>query len=532
MKYIVVTGGVLSGLGKGITASSIGKILQARGFRVSAVKIDPYINYDAGTMGPYQHGEVFVLKDGGEVDLDLGNYERFLDVDLNFDHNITTGKIYRAVIERERKGEYLGKTVQIIPHITDEIKRRIRKVAERSGAEILIVEVGGTVGDIESMPFLEALRQLQREEGRENVMFVHTTLIPIVGVVGEQKTKPTQHSVKELRAIGISPDMIVGRCSEELTEETKRKISLFCDVPYNGVISAPDARSIYEVPLIFEGQKVAEYISSRLNLEHREARWDEWMEYLNSLYNPEREVTIALVGKYVKLKDAYISHIEAFTHVSAALRVRVNIRWVDSEALEKGATSLLEGVHGVLIPGGFGYRGVEGKIMAARYARENGIPFLGVCLGFQIAVIEFARNVLGYEDANSSEFVETEHPVIDLLPEQREIDMLGGTMRLGEEEVVLKEGSMAHTIYGTTRIYERHRHRYEVNPDYIEELESADLIFSGTDTTGRRMEVFELRGHPFYLGSQFHPEYKSRPMRPSPLHLALVKSAVEYSTRM
>jgi len=527
MKYIVVTGGVISGLGKGITTSSIAKILQSRGLKVTAIKIDPYLNYDAGTMNPYQHGEVFVLDDGGEVDLDLGNYERFLDVNLSSEHNITTGKVYLTVIQRERKGEYLGNTVQIIPHITEEIKRRIKKIAIESMSDVIIIEVGGTVGDIESMPFLEAMRQLRMEEGEKNVFFVHTTLVPSIDVVGEQKTKPTQHSVKELRSLGIQPDMIVGRAKEKLTEETRRKISLFCDVPYEAVVSAPDAKSIYEVPLIFEKQGVGEYILGKMQLRGERPRWKEWKRYLDRLYNPKDEVTIGIVGKYVHLKDSYISHRESFTHVASALQTKVNLRWVDSEDLEEKGVELLEGVHGILIPGGFGPRGTEGKIMAAQYAREKKIPFLGVCFGFQLATIEFARHVLGYEEANSTELASTEHPVIDLLPEQRNVDKLGGTMRLGAQKVIIEEGSMAHRIYGKKVIYERHRHRYEVNPEYIEEFEKNGLHFSGKDESGTRMEIFELKDHPFYMGSQFHPEFKSRPLRPSPLHMALVRAALE-----
>ena len=528
MKYIIVTGGVISGLGKGITTSSIAKILQSRGLKVTAIKIDPYLNYDAGTMNPYQHGEVFVLDDGGEVDLDLGNYERFLDINLTSEHNITTGKVYLTVIQRERKGEYLGKTVQIIPHITEEIKRRIKRIAIGSMSDVIIIEVGGTVGDIESMPFLEAMRQLRMEEGEKNVFFVHTTLIPSVDVVGEQKTKPTQHSVKELRSLGIQPDMIVGRAKEKLTEETRRKISLFCDVPYEAVVSAPDAKSIYEVPLIFEEQGVGEYILGKMQLRGERPRWKEWKRYLERLYNPKEEVTIGIVGKYVHLKDSYISHRESFTHVSSALQTKINLRWVDSEDVEEKGVKLLEGVHGILIPGGFGPRGTEGKIMAAQYARENKIPFLGVCFGFQLAIIEFARHVLGYEDANSTELANTEHPVIDLLPEQRNVDKMGGTMRLGAQKVLIERGTMAYRIYGREEIYERHRHRYEVNPEYIQEFESHGLHFSGKDVSGTRMEIFELKNHPFFMGSQFHPEFKSRPLNPSPLHLALVRAAIDY----
>ncbi len=529
MKLIVVTGGVISGLGKGITTSSIAKILQEKGLKVNVIKIDPYINYDAGTMNPYQHGEVFVLDDGTEVDLDLGNYERFLDIPLTGDNNITTGKVYKTVIEKERRGEYLGKTVQIIPHITDEIKRRIYTVAKKSGADVVLVEVGGTVGDIESMPFLEALRQIGRELGEGNRIFVHTTLVPIVDVVGEQKTKPTQHSVKELRAIGISPDVIVGRCKVPLTSETKEKISNFCDVPYEAVISATDAKnSVYEVPMMFEEQNLSEYISKKLKIDGRKPDLKRWKEFVENIANPVDEVNIGVVGKYVNLKDSYLSHKESFIHASAELRVKVNIRWIDSENVENGKENL-EGLQGILIPGGFGSRGTEGKILAAKYARENKIPFLGICLGFQMAVVEFARNVLGYDDANSTEFYpNTKHPVIDLLPEQRGIKDMGGTMRLGAQKVILKEGSRAFSLYGESIIYERHRHRYEVNESYIKEIESKGMKFTGVDETGRKMEVLELDDHPFYMASQFHPEFKSRPLKPSRLHLGLVKAAYEY----
>ncbi len=527
MKFIIVTGGVISGLGKGITTSSIAKLMQAKGLNVIIIKIDPYINYDAGTMNPYQHGEVFVLDDGAEVDLDLGNYERFLDISLKGENNITTGKIYLSVIEKERKGEYLGKTVQIIPHVTDEIVERIKTIGRNY--DLTVIEIGGTVGDIESMPFLESMRQLRRELGDENVLFVHTTLVPIIDVVGEQKTKPTQHSVRELRSLGIQPDIIVGRCRVPLTNETKEKISSFCDVPLNAVISAPDAkRSIYEVPVMFEEQKLDEYIDKKLKLNRGSPNLNSWKEFLSNLYTPESDVTIAIVGKYVNLKDSYLSHMESFIHVSSHLRVKVNIKWVDSELYETGKEDL-SNVDGIVIPGGFGQRGTEGKILAAKYARENKIPFLGICLGFQMAVVEFSRNVLGYRDANSTEFIpDTKHPVIDLMEEQRNIDKYGGTMRLGAQKVIIKENSISYSLYNKTVIYERHRHRYEVNPKYIEEMERAGMIFTGVDETGIRMEIFELKNHPFYIGTQFHPEFKSRPLNPSRMHLGLVKAAMEY----
>jgi len=526
MKFLIVTGGVLSGLGKGISASSIGVLLKSKGIKVTPVKIDPYLNCDAGTMNPYQHGEVFVLDDGAEVDLDLGNYERFLDVNLTGDHNITTGKVYRTVIDRERQGEYLGKTVQIIPHITDEIKSEIRGVGERERADIVLIEMGGTVGDIEGMPFLEAVRQLGQEVGKENVLFVHTTLVPVMGAVGEQKTKPTQQSVRELRAAGISPNVIVARGERSLEPDTKRKIAFFCDVPVEGVVSAPDAATIYDVPLLFDGQGLTEYILKTLRVEPKGEDLEAWKDFLDRLKTPEKEVEIALVGKYTHLKDSYISHIEAFHHAEAAARVRVNLRWVESMDIEKKGVKILEGADGILVPGGFGDRGIEGKIAATRYAAENGIPFQGVCLGFQLATVGFARAGLGLKDANSSEFdPKTPDPVVDLLPEQRSVKGMGATMRLGAHEIHLDPGSMASKLYGSATIHERHRHRYEINPEYIPKLEAAGLTYVGRSDNGRRMEVLELRGHPFFVASQFHPELRSRPLRPSPLHLGLVRAA-------
>ncbi|MDH7509176.1 MAG: CTP synthase (glutamine hydrolyzing) [Methanomassiliicoccales archaeon] len=530
MKYIFVTGGVLSGLGKGITASSIGRLLKSRGLNVTAIKIDPYLNIDAGTMNPFEHGEVFVLEDGGEVDLDLGNYERFLDIDLTSDHNITTGKVYRAVIDKERMGEYLGKTVQIIPHITNEIKTQIRSVAESSDADVCVVELGGTVGDIESMPFLEAVRQMNTEMGRgENCLFVHTTLVPVLGTVGEQKTKPTQHSVKELRSIGIQPDVIVARSTQPLEYSIKRKISLFCDVPLEAVISAPDARSIYEVPLILEEQGLTDFLLKRLKLESRSEDLSDWKEFLQKVLNPTKTVTIACVGKYTHLADSYMSHIEAFHHAGAETDTKVNIVFIDSEKIEEsGIPEELTRADGVLIPGGFGSRGILGKMIASKYARENNIPFLGVCLGFQIATIEIARNVLGIEKAHSTEFdPETCDPVVDLLPGQRDVKRKGATMRLGAQPVVLQDGSKAYELYGKSLIMERHRHRYEVNPKYIDRLESCGWKFTGKSIDGKRMEVAEFQGHHFFIASQFHPEFKSRPKKPSPLHLGLVKAALK-----
>jgi CTP synthase len=529
MKYIIVTGGVLSGLGKGITVSSMGKLLESRGLSVTAIKIDPYLNCDAGTMNPYQHGEVFVLDDGSEVDLDLGNYERFLDTNLTKDHNITTGKVYREVIEKERRGDFLGQTVQIIPHITDAIRNMIKDAANKSGVDVTLVEMGGTVGDIESAPFLEAVRQLHIEVGHKNCMFVHITLVPVMSVVGEQKTKPTQHSVKELRAIGILPDAIVARAKAPLSHSIKEKISLFCDVPTSAVISAPDEDSIYKVPIMLENQGITDFLMKRLELTRTSEDLKEWKEFLDRIENPKKEATVAIVGKYTHLKDSYLSHIEALNHCGALTQSKINIRWVEADDEHPGGTiAQLKGVEGVVVPGGFGKRGAEGKIEAAGYARENNIPFLGICLGFQMAIAEFARNVLGCEGANTTEFdPDTPHPVVCILPEQKGVKDLGGTMRLGSQEVIVDEGSKTHALYGATKIFERHRHRYEVNPDYIEKIEAAGLKFKGKATDGKRMEIAELEGHPYYVASQFHPELKSRPARPAPLYVGLVKAILE-----
>ncbi|MBO4551805.1 MAG: CTP synthase (glutamine hydrolyzing) [Candidatus Methanomethylophilaceae archaeon] len=532
MKFIFVSGGVISGLGKGITASSIGRLLMSRGLNVSAIKIDPYLNIDAGTMNPFEHGEVYVLEDGGEADLDLGNYERFMGLKLTRDHNITTGKVYKSVIEKERHGDYLGKTVQIVPHITNEIKNRIMAVSRHTGADVVIVELGGTVGDIESMPFLEAVRQLGTEIGHENALYVHTTLIPVMGSVGEQKTKPTQHSVKELMGIGIRPDVIVGRSKEPLSMDIREKISMFCGVPVEAVVSSPDARSIYEVPIILEKQGIADYIIKRMNLTPYTTKRNmkDWEGFLKRVTEPSKEVTIALVGKYTKLADSYLSHIEAFTHAGAEADTKVHIKMIDSDdILKNGADTILGDVDGVLVPGGFGVRGVEGMIEATRYARENKVPFLGVCLGFQIATIGIARHVLGLKDANSTEFDEsTKNPVIFMMGEQTTVEDKGATMRLGAQDVDVREGSVAYGLYDATKISERHRHRYEVNPAYIDRFEEAGWLFTGRSDSGRRMEIGELKDHPFFVASQFHPEFKSEPMKPTPLHLGLVKAAVQF----
>jgi len=533
MKFIIVTGGVLSGLGKGITASSIGRLLIARGLKVTAIKIDPYLNCDAGTMSPFQHGEVYVLEDGGEVDLDLGNYERFLNVNLSSEHNITTGKVYRSVIEKERRGDYLGKTVQIVPHITNEIKDTIKRVAEKSGADVCLVELGGTVGDIESAPFLEAVRQLYRETGGTvNCLFVHTTLVPVMGAVGEQKTKPTQHSVKELRAIGIIPDAIVARGVKPLEYDIRRKISLFCDVPLDAVVSAPDAESIYLVPGILEDQGLAEYILKKMKIKTKKKNLRKWNAFVNNMRSPEREVEIAVAGKYTDLRDSYISHIEAFNHAGGEAKTKVKIRWLEGEDLEtKGAGRLLRGVDGILVPGGFGDRGTEGKISAIKYARESEIPFLGICLGFQLTVVEYCRNVMKMKNANSSEFdPKTPYPVIDLLPEQKDIVDMGATMRLGANEIKLTPG-IVRTLYGRANISERHRHRYEVNPEYIAEIEKSGMVFTGRSKDGIRMEVAELSSHPYFIATQFHPEFKSRPEKASRTHLGLVKAAADYASK-
>ena len=512
-KFIFVTGGVMSGLGKGITAASTGRLLANAGFDVTAVKIDPYLNVDAGTMNPFQHGEVYVLKDGGEVDLDLGNYERFLDIDMTFDHNVTTGKVYQHVIEKERAGDYLGKTVQIIPHITDDIKRRVREAA--AGSDVCIVEVGGTVGDIEGMPYLEALRQFAHEEDEEDILFTHVTLVPY-SKNGEQKTKPTQHSVKELRSIGLQPDILVGRCAEPLDSQTREKIALFCDVPRDAVFSNPDVEDIYHVPLMVEDEGLDEYVMERLDLTAEAvpegSRDKEWRNLVTR--DKEGTVEIGLVGKY-GLEDAYISIHEALKHAGLEKRVNVERSWIHSENLADEHDGSLDEVDGIVVPGGFGSRGTEGKIEAIRYARENDIPFLGLCLGFQMAVVEYARNVLGLEGAHSAELEgETPHPVIDLLPEQKDLDDMGGTMRLGSHVTEIESGTVAHDLYEAGTCTERHRHRYEVNPEYIDDLEAAGLVFSGT--SGRRMEILELPEHPYFVGTQFHPEFRSRPTRASP----------------
>jgi CTP synthase len=527
-KFVFVTGGVVSSLGKGITAASIGTILKARGLKVSLQKLDPYINVDPGTMRPHEHGEVFVTDDGAETDLDLGHYERFTDTNLSAASNVTTGKVYSEVIAKERRGDYLGATVQVIPHITNEIKERVIRAARESQAEVVVVEVGGTVGDIESLPFLEAIRQLKNDLGRERVFYVHVSLIPAVR--GEEmKTKPTQHSVHALRGIGIQPDAIVARSEKPLEQDLKDKIALFCDVPREGVISVPDVDSIYEVPMLLEQSGLGGVIVHHFGLDDPEHQPDHgpWLRMLERMKHPRGQVPVAIVGKYVALPDAYLSVIEALKHAGLHHGVEVDIRWVSSEKLDQGDTSVLKGVAGIVVPGGFGHRGIEGKVQASRYARHHGIPYLGLCLGLQCAVIDFAREVLDAPDANSTEFAAfTSAPVIDLMPEQRDVAGLGGTMRLGLYPCKLLPGSKAQAAYGEEVIYERHRHRFEVNNEYREALGEAGMIFSGLSPNGRLVEIIELAGHPWFVASQFHPELRSRPMRAHPLFRDFLGAAV------
>lgn len=527
-KYVFVTGGVVSALGKGITAASLGRLLKSRGLKVSIQKFDPYLNVDPGTMSPYQHGEVFVTDDGAETDLDLGHYERFIDVNLSQNNNVTTGKIYGSVIGKERKGDYLGATVQVIPHITNEIKERITRVSKETNADIIITEIGGTVGDIESLPFLEAIRQLKSDLGRENVLYIHCTLVPYLCAAGELKTKPTQHSVKELRSIGIQPDIIVCRSEKSLTTSVRDKIALFCDIELEAVVEAMDVNNIYEVPLVLEKQGLAKIVISRLGLQDRPADLDEWREMIDKMSSLEKSVKIAIVGKYVLLQDAYISIYESLRHAGISNNANVEIKWVHAEELEtKTATETLGDVDAILVPGGFGDRGIEGKIIAAQYARENKIPFFGICLGMQIAVIEFARNVLGFKDANSAEFRDTKYPVIDLMPDQKDIEEMGGTMRLGLYPCKLDDDSLSYEAYQQEIIYERHRHRYEFNNQYRPEITEAGMRLSGLSPDERLVEIVELKDHPWFLGCQFHPEFKSRPNRPHPLFVKFVEAAVK-----
>ena len=529
-KYIFLTGGVLSSVGKGVTAAALGRVLKERGFNVSVQKLDPYINVDPGTMSPYQHGEVYVLDDGAETDLDLGHYERFIDIRLNKVCNVTTGQVYAEVIARERRGDYLGGTIQVIPHITNEIKRRIMLVPKTTGAEVVLVEVGGTVGDIESLPFLEALRQMRSDMGPKNTLYIHVTWMPHIGATGELKTKPTQHSVRELRSIGITPDVIVPRSDYPVDEELCEKIALFCDVERRAVVPMVTAELLYEIPLLIEQSGVGEYLLERLGLESRkEPDWSVWEKLVAAERQEKPKVTVALVGKYVELHDAYMSVREALRHAGLVSGVDVDVLWVHSSELEKvGGKSLLEKADGILVPGGFGERGIEGKIGAARFARQNQIPYLGLCLGMQVMVIEFARHVLGLRDANSTEFdPATAYPVIDLMPDQRGLSDMGGTMRLGLYPCHLQPGSLAAQAYNQRVVRERHRHRFEFVNNYREAMEKAGMRFSGLSPDGRLVEISELVEHPFMLGTQFHPEFLSRPNRPHPLFKAFIQAVKE-----
>jgi CTP synthase len=529
-RFIFVTGGVVSSLGKGIAAASIGRLLVARGLSVAMQKFDPYINVDPGTMSPYQHGEVFVTEDGAETDLDLGHYERFTDANTSRASNVTAGGIYDTVIRRERRGDYLGGTVQVVPHITDEIKQRVALIAESSDVDFVITEIGGTVGDIESLPFLEAIRQFPVDVGRRRCMYIHLTLVPYIGHAGELKTKPTQHSVNELRRIGIAPDMLMCRSEGPLSSEIRKKIALFASLPMDAVASARDVDDIYKVPLVFAEQGVDDFILDHFQMQAPPPELADWREPIERAERATRTVTIAIVGKYIQLADAYLSVSEALRHAGALQGGRVRIEWADSELLEDPGTDAarrLEEADGILIPGGFGGRGIEGKIVAAQIARERGIPYLGICLGMQIAVAEFARHVAGMEGANSTEFdLETPYPVIDLLPEQKEVADLGGTMRLGADPIKLHDGTRVREIYGEAVVYERHRHRYEVNNLLRKRLQSAGLTVSGTSPDDRLVETIELADHPFFLASQFHPEFKSRPERPAPLFREFVAAAL------
>lgn len=529
-KYIFVTGGVVSGLGKGITAASLGRLLKSRGLKVTAQKLDPYINVDPGTMSPYQHGEVFVTEDGAETDLDLGHYERFIDENLNKYSNLTTGKVYWNVLNKERRGEYLGETIQVIPHITNEIKKFIYSVGEKSGADVVITEIGGTIGDIESQPFVEAIRQISIEVGLENCLFIHVTLIPYISGSNEYKSKPTQHSVKELRSLGINPDILVARCSAPLSKSIREKISLFCNIKPDCVIENSDAPSLYFVPSMLEKSNFSDIVCRELDIHAEKCDMTEWNEMIERIKKRSKEVTIALVGKYVQLHDAYLSVAEALQHGGFETETKVNIKWVDSELVtEYTVANLLGDCQGILVPGGFGSRGVEGKIAAIKYARENNIPFLGICLGMQAAVIEFARNVLSFEDAHSSEFAETEHPVISIMDDQKDQTKKGGTMRLGAYPCEVKKGSMLEKSYGASEVFERHRHRYEFNNKYRQLFEENGMLISGVSPNGVLVEAVEIPANDFFVGVQYHPEFKSRPNHAHPLFREFVRAAGNYA---
>lgn len=529
-KFVFVTGGVVSSIGKGIVAASLGRLLKSRDYSVSILKLDPYINVDPGTMSPYQHGEVFVTADGAETDLDLGHYERFTDTSMSRLNSVTTGSIYQAVINKERRGDYMGGTVQVIPHITNEIKERIHRVAKNTNPDVVITEIGGTVGDIESLPFLEAIRQFRKDVGRNNVLYMHVTLLPWIPAAGEMKTKPTQHSVKELRSIGIQPDVLVCRCDRPLHPGLKDKISEFCNVPVESVITSPDAPSIYEVPLILEREGLAQQTLELLQMPQRQPDLTQWQTLVDRLYRPTKQIEIAIVGKYIQLSDAYLSVVEALRHAAIALNSDLNLRWISSEELETyGAAHFLNGISGIVVPGGFGFRGVEGKVSAIQYARENQIPFFGLCLGMQCSVIEWAQHVAKLENANSAEFdPEATNPVINLLPEQQDVVDLGGTMRLGLYPCRISPDTLAASLYQEEVVYERHRHRYEFNNAYRNLFLDTGYTISGTSPDGRLVEIIELAKHPFFIATQFHPEFRSRPSTPHPLFKGFVQAAVSH----
>lgn len=528
-KYIFVTGGVVSSLGKGIVAASLGRLLKNRGMSVTIQKFDPYINVDPGTMSPYQHGEVFVTDDGAETDLDLGHYERFIDINLNRFSNVTTGKIYSAVLKKERRGDYLGGTVQVIPHITNELKDRVYRAGKETNADVVITEIGGTVGDIESLPFLEAIRQMKSDIGHENVMYIHCTLVPYIKAAGELKTKPTQDSVKELRSLGIQPNIIVVRTEMPISQDMKDKIALFCDIDTKAVIECEDADNLYSIPLNLQEQGLDKLVCDHMKLECKEPDMTEWKDLVTKVKNLSKTITISLVGKYVELQDAYISVVESLRHAGYAFDADVKIKWINAEEVtESNIQELTSGTDGIIVPGGFGDRGVEGKIIAAKYAREQKIPFFGICLGMQIASIEYARNVLGLEGAHSAEIdPSTPYPIIDLLPEQKDVEDLGGTLRLGLYPCKLQEDTKAFEAYADEVVYERHRHRYEFNNEYRQQMEENGFVFSGTSPDGRLVEIIELKDHPWYVACQFHPEFKSRPTRPQPLFKDFIGASVQ-----
>jgi CTP synthase len=530
-KYIFITGGVVSSIGKGITAASIGRILKSRGLRVSIQKHDPYLNVDAGTMSPFQHGEAFVTEDGAETDLDLGHYERFIDINLTRDNTITTGKIYNTVISKERHGDFLGKTVQIIPHITDEIKTSIKRLNKpgQMPLDVIIVEIGGTIGDIEGLPFLEAIRQFRNDIGKENVLYIHVSFFPYLKAAKEIKSKPTQHSIKELRGIGIQPDLLICRSQSRLTESVKEKISLFCDIPKNGIIEMRDVDSIYEVPIVLEEQKLGDLLVNMLKLPDKNPDLQQWREMVHRLNHPEKEIVIGVIGKYIRLKDAYMSINEALIHAGIYHKCKINIKRMDSDFLLKNDTKkLLEGINGILIPGGFGIRGIEGKIEAIQHARINKIPFMGICLGMQCALVEFARNELDLIRANSLEFdIETPYPILVLMERQKKVFDKGGTMRLGNYDCKLKPDTRAYQIYKKATIKERHRHRYEFNNDFLSKFEQSGIIFSGVNLENNLVEIFELKNHPWFIGMQFHPEFKSRPNNPHPMFVSFIEAAIK-----